>query len=332
LSSWLSLREYIEPVKSKEEDELFPARAPKINWRGFAIPALLAGYLAVGQTAVISVVPDADSFVRSMAPTSNYGAAGALSVSGSVAVNGSGQQNGLFDTLMRFPMSNVVASLDGAFGAGNWVVAKSRLIVNEMASPENAIFNRGVGAYEVSWISSDGWVEGTGTPKTPTTDGVTWNDLPGIMNSNLDVSLGTFTNAGADGQIAFTLGLADAFVTEIRQGGEVGLHLAAASPGVGFTFNSRDFGNTNEKPLLEITGSIAPRIEGIVLSNGFVEVSFGRVSNWTYRLQASESLAPSGAIHWNDIMSVSAPSVAGRVTYRDGVTNRQRFYRLSVSP
>jgi len=46
--------------------------------------------------------PDADSFVRAAAPTLNYGGAGALSVSGSNSVNGSGVTNGTFDGFIRF--------------------------------------------------------------------------------------------------------------------------------------------------------------------------------------------------------------------------------------
>src|SRR5262249_31782739 len=107
--------------------------------------------LALGAT--VSVVPDADAFVRSAAPASNYGRGGALSVSGPAATNGSGSQNGRFDTLVRFPMMNVVASFDEEFGIQNWVVTKVRLILNETAAPDNAIFNRGVGAFEVKWLA-----------------------------------------------------------------------------------------------------------------------------------------------------------------------------------
>ena len=94
----------------------------------------------------VSVTPTADAFVRSAAPGSNYGAAGALSVSGSAAVNGSGQQNGLFDSLMRFPMAGVAASLNGSFGSNGWVVTGATLVVAEVGAPNNAIFDRGVGA------------------------------------------------------------------------------------------------------------------------------------------------------------------------------------------
>lgn len=120
---------------------------------------LLAGaqLVCLGQTATVAVAPSADAFVRSLAPGSNYGAAGALSVSGSAAVNGSGQQNGLFDSLMRFPMSGVVTSFNASLGSDRWVVTAATLAVTEVGVPSNAIFNRGVGAFEVRWIASDGW-------------------------------------------------------------------------------------------------------------------------------------------------------------------------------
>src|SRR4051794_41087686 len=59
-------------------------------------------FAAAAQTFTVSVTPSADAFMRSTAPTTNYGAAGAISVSGLAAVNGSGVQNGAFDTLLRF--------------------------------------------------------------------------------------------------------------------------------------------------------------------------------------------------------------------------------------
>jgi hypothetical protein len=233
---------------------------------------------------------------------------------------------------MRFPVSNAVAAFDSALGSGTWAVTGSRLIVTENASPDNALFNRGVGAFEVFWMASNNWVEGTGIPRAPTTDGVTWNDLPGLLNSNLDVSLGTFTNGGVNAREAFSLGLADAFVTNGHQGSELGLHLTAANPSIGFTFNSRNFANPNAEPVLEITASLAPRIDGIRFNDRVVSVSFGTVSNWTYRLQGADALGASSAGVWRDLLVVPSGSDAGAVVYQDGVTNQQRFYRLSVSP
>ena len=71
------------------------------------------------------MLPDADTFVWAMAPTNNYGGSGALSVSGIEATNLMGVQNGLFDSLLRFPLSNVVVSLNNDLGTGGWVVTQA---------------------------------------------------------------------------------------------------------------------------------------------------------------------------------------------------------------
>src|SRR6266404_6190827 len=44
----------------------------------------------------------ADTFVHSMDPTNNYGGAGALAISGSIATNATVQQAGLLDSFLRF--------------------------------------------------------------------------------------------------------------------------------------------------------------------------------------------------------------------------------------
>jgi len=269
-----------------------------------------------------------------MAPASNYGAGGALSVSGSVAVNGAGVQNGLFDTMMRFPMSNVVASLNKALSNEDWIVTRLRLVLTEMAASDNAMFNRGVGAFEVRWLVTDSWIEGTGTPKLPTSDGVTWQDLPGILNSNQDLSLGVFTNTGTNGQVSFTLETPASLQTDVHAGEAVSLYLTAQSPEVGFTFNSRDFGNTNAKPILQVSALAKPkpRIDYIELTGTNVSVRFATISNWTFRLQCTESISASATGIWSTLLALPAQPFTTNVVYTENLTNAQRFYRLSVSP
>jgi len=302
-----------------------------IRWL-FLLLGLLSFRPASAQTNVILVLPDADAFVSAAAPANNYGGGGGLSVSGSSAVNGLGEQGGLFDTLMRFSLSNAVVTFDNSLGAGNWSIAKARLLLHEVAAPNAPIFNRGVGSFQVLWLASDSWIEGAGIPRAPSSNGVKWNDLPSIVNSALDLSLGVFTHSGKNLPISLTLNLRDPFVADIRGGGEVSLHFTAASPGVGFTFNSRSVGSTSERPLLEITASAAPkpRIDSINLSGGSVSVSFTTMSNLTYRLQGSDTLTSSSA--WTDLFVVPGQAAPGVQVFQDGITNRQRFYRLSVSP
>jgi hypothetical protein len=299
---------------------------------GLILQVLASTSPTLAQSEVFTVLPNADTFVWAVAPTNNYGGAGALNVSGTEATNGMGVKNGLFDSLLRFPLSNVVVSLNNDLGAGSWVVTQVRLVVNEMANPDNNLFNRGTGAFEVRWLAADGWVEGSGRPITPTTDGVVWNDLAGLMNSNLDASLGIFTNANVNSPISFTLALEERFVAEIRQGNEVSLHLTAAGPGVGFTFNSRNFGNTNIQPTLEITAEAAPHplIQGIVVEGDLVSIRFEAFTNRTCRLQGANDAVASGAAQWQDLLVVPPQPATGTLVYHEGITNRQRLYRLSV--
>jgi hypothetical protein len=301
--------------------------------KAFAIGILTAIAFAL-RGATVSVVPDADSLLRSLAPTCNYGIGGALSVSGSAAANGSGDQNGLFDTLLRFPIGNATASLNSALGGEDWIVTEARLVLTEMAVPDNAMFNRGVGAFEIRWVASDGWLEGTGKPNAPTTDGVAWQDLSLILNSNVDESLGLFTNSGVNGQVSFNLALSERFIVDMHQDAELSLYLTARSPDIGFTFNSRNFGNTNTQPMLVITAAANPRpvIDHIQLAGpNHAAISFDTVSNWTYVLQGADLLPVNSAGVWSNLMTAPAQSTNGHAVFTDGITNRQRFYRLMLT-
>src|SRR5882724_10434849 len=107
---------------------------------GFGL--LMAGPVTGQITATnISV---ADTFVRSMDPTNNYGGAGALSVSGAIAVNATNGQAGLLDSFPRFDVSSAVSNFNNSFGVGQWGIARATLNLFEQGAPNNTIFNRGV--------------------------------------------------------------------------------------------------------------------------------------------------------------------------------------------
>jgi hypothetical protein len=285
------------------------------------------------QTTNFTVTPVADAFVRSLAPASNYGGAGALAVSGAVATNGSGQPNGLFDSLMRFPMGNLTSAMNAVFGANQWLVSGATLSVTEVGAPGNSLFNRGVGAFEIRWLASGNWLEGTGTPALPTTDGVAYQNLASLLTPGTDVSLGQFTNAGVDGELAFALPLAGALVSNITAGANLNLFVTAASPSVGFTFNSRNDNITNTRPGLQILVSPRPasRINAIdLLDPTHVSIRFNTSSDWTYTLQTAPSLL-TGAAVWSNLVTVSPKPINDQAQFVDAVTNRQRLYRLFIS-
>ncbi len=216
-------------------------------------------YPAEAFALTFTINPNADAFVRSAAPTSNYGAAGANSVSGSAALNGSGQQMGLFDTFIRFSLASTVAQFDAAFGAGNWTLSNVSLLLTETAAPNNLLFNRGQGSFEVRWIASDTLVEGTGSPAAPTSDGIVYHDEPALLNPNFDITVGTFSNAQTNARQTFVLSLGGAaFRNDIESGGQVEFFLTAANPAIGFTFMSQNFGTASMRPGLEVTAVAIP--------------------------------------------------------------------------
>ncbi len=212
----------------------------------------------------VTITPTADAFVRSLAPNSNYGAAGALSVSGSTAVNGQGVQRGLLDTFMKFNVAGVVSQMDAQFGAGNWGFTDAVLRLTEDPAPNNPIFNRGVGQFEIRWIASDAWLEGTGTPNAPTTNGVRYSDEATFLNPAVDVALGLFSNTLTMDAHLYTLDLVEPFVDDLLAAGDVSLFLTAEDSSVGFTLNSRTVSDpvweTRWSPTLHFTADVSQAV------------------------------------------------------------------------
>src|ERR1035441_3526847 len=197
----------------------------------------LVGVSSVTAQIVLTNVPVADTFVRSLDPTHNYGGAGALSVSGPIATNVIGQQAGLLDSFMRFDVSGVASNFNSIFGKGRWGISKVILDVTEQADVNNTDFNGGVGPFEIRWIATNTWAEGSGKPNNPTTDGITYNDEPSLLHSNLDKSLGTFFNGGTNGVVRLLLGMSSSFISNLSTGSLVSLFLTATTnSAVGFTF------------------------------------------------------------------------------------------------
>ena len=282
----------------------------------------------------VSTAPSADAFVLMQQPAANFGSAGALNVSGSAATNSSGNVVGLCSSLVRFPMTNALAVFNTAFGANGWSIVGAVLQLNENASPDNPIFGEGVGAFEIDWIASGSWIEGTGTPRAPTTDGVAWQDLASILQPGTVVALGQFTNTGLNGFVSFNLQLAAPLISNILAGSDINFYLSAASDSVGFTFNSRNFGNTNDQPALILTATRQNNPVSLVIAPSGpnqIAVTFAAVSNRIYELQAAGSLATNTNAAWTTVFTCPFRPTNGQVTFMESATNRQRFYRLSVT-
>jgi hypothetical protein len=87
----------------------------------------------------------------------------------------------------------------------------------------------------------------------------------------------------AQGTLVTVVPDADSFVRSFAPNSNYGA--------AGFTFNSRNFGNTNAQPLLEVTAMAnpKPRIDNLVVVGRNIQLSFGVATNYTCRLQRAIS-------------------------------------------
>jgi len=298
------------------------------------LTTLLLISLTVTANAAIFMTnsPDADAFVRAAAPTLNYGAAGALSVSGPNGTNSSGVTNGAFDSFIRFNTGAMVSNFNAAFGTNNWVITSATLNLTENANPGNAIFNIGTGAFEIRWIANDNWTEGTGSPMATVTNGITYSEEPSLLNSNTDVNLGIFTNAG-NAKLSCALPLPTAFVTNMQAGGEVGLFMTAIDSAVGYVFYSINFaGNASSHPALVVSAVAQPGLTGTTLAgpNLLLSATNG-VAGGTYYVLTSTNLT-SPPSQWTPVATnVLAASGNFAITVTNGVnTKAQNFFILQT--
>jgi hypothetical protein len=215
--------------------------------------------------------PSADTFVLADDPALNYGGAGVL------AVSNAAQDNGEFQTLMRFDLAAARSAFDAAFGAGGWRLDSASLRLNT-SSPNNAIFNaNAAGPVAVSWMQNDTWVEGTGTPNSPTTDGITFNSLPSFLGP-ADESLGTINFPGGNsGANTYALDLAPGFVADIMAGGPTSLRLLPSAAGpASYIFSSRSFQTVANRPLLTLTAVVPEPVAAGLVAAAVAAVAFRR--------------------------------------------------------
>ena len=210
--------------------------------------AVSAASLAQAAT-LVQLNPSADVFVSASNAANNYGGAGAIEVSAS------GSAKGEFQSLLRFDTSSAKASFDSTFGAGLWSVQSVALQLSA-ASPGNPIFNTNVaGQFAASWMADDTWVEGTGNPGSPTTNGVTWNTLSNFTSGS-DQAEGTFSFVGGNsGTAIYSLPLGSGLSGDITSGSLASLRLFAADATVSYLSNART-GAT--PPVLTITAIPEP--------------------------------------------------------------------------
>ncbi|EDY22179.1 protein of unknown function DUF1555 [Chthoniobacter flavus Ellin428] len=223
------------------------------SFRAFPGIALsVAALVRVAAAASVTLNPIHDTFVSSANASSNYGAAGAL------LIDASGLPKGEFDSLLQFDLSSARSSFDVTFGAGQWTISSITLQLFN-TNPNNGLFNSAAaGQFTLNWMQNDSWQEGTGTPATPTTDGITYSTLPSFR-SGADESLGTYSfNGATTGNNTWTLGLTNQFLADATAGNVVSLLGLPSGSVVSYTTNSENFSTPASRPVLTVTAQSVP--------------------------------------------------------------------------
>jgi hypothetical protein len=256
----------------------------------------------------------------------NFGAAGTLAISPASA------DKGEFQSVIEFNFAEAVALFNGAYGTNGWTVTGISLQLTSnygMAGvqPNNKIFNViNAGSFVIEWLSNTNWVEGTGTPALPTTDGVTFDSLPDLLAPPCDIlCTNTYAPPGDNVPVTYPLPLDTNVVAEVVGGGKATFLFYAADNEIGYLFNSHEYGRGNE-PLINVTA--APLLEILYgnFTNGVFHLTGLGGQNLQYKVQANSDLTTT---HWQTLAIVTTDTNGFLQFYDTPATNRQRFYRLA---
>jgi hypothetical protein len=257
----------------------------------------------------------------------NFGGAGTLAVAPPSAPKGE------FQSVIQFNLSNGPALFNAAYGSNNWTISGVSLQLTSNygtagAQPNNPIFNAiSGGQFVIEWLSDNDWLEGTGSPKSPTTDGVTYGSLPLLLSAlHEPLCTNTYVPPGDNVPVTWPLPLNADLVADIAAGGSVTFRFYAADNQVGYLFNSREYGRGNQ-PLILVAAAPLLRITSGSLTNGAFHLTGIGNNNAVYQIQASPDLSNT---HWQTIgMATASPN--GAIQFDDtSATNQScRFYRLT---
>jgi hypothetical protein len=308
----------------------------------FKIIAFIAVLLCLCPLAKAQVTytgtTDADAYLATGSPDNpagtdltglNFGAAGILVIAPAASLKGE------FQSVIRFNLSNAVTLFNTSLGANNWTMTNISLQLTSNygaagEQPDNLIFNViNGGNFVIEWLSNDNWVEGTGRPKQPTTDGVTYDSLPTLL-SGTDVNLctNTYVPPGDNVPVTWTLPLNANLVANVTSGGEVTLLFYAADNQINYLFNSREFGGTNA-PYIKVTAVAPLTILSASFTGGVFHLSATGADNTDYEIQANADLTTT---NWQTLGTVTADAT-GSIQFDDlSATNSQCFYRLTQAP
>jgi hypothetical protein len=201
---------------------------------------MLACWVSLAATLVAQVTTysqrvEADTFVSSGDPNSNFGLLGAVEIAAPTITQSRTQM-----TLLRFDTSGLRANFDADYGAGNWAVTGVTLTLHSSVAtagvqPNNNRFNKiAAGTFELDLLGNNDWNE----------TGITWNTLPSILpgagNTNTLTPLGTFFwDAAGESSSIWTLNADSNLTAQIYNGGRVTIFgQPTADSTVGYLFNT----------------------------------------------------------------------------------------------
>lgn len=289
-----------------------------------------------GAQVTYTTTTSADAFLATGSPDNpvgsdltglNFGAAGTLAISPASAVKGE------FQSVLQFDLADAVTLFNATYGTNGWTVTAISL---ELASnsatnglqPNNGIFNViNGGNFVIEWLATNGWPEGTGTPNLPTTDGVTYDSLPGLLSVDHQIlCTNTYNPPGDNIYVTYPLPLDTNLLNEVTNGGDVSLLFYAADNQIGYLFNSHEYGRGNE-PLINVTASPFLEITSACFTNGVFHLTGAGADNMQYQIEANTNLATT---NWTTVGTVTADG-SGKIEFDDpdAANQRQQFYRLS---
>jgi len=223
----------------------------------------------VAQFTTYSQKVQADTFVSSGDPNSNFGLQGGMEIAAPTDAQPRTQM-----TLLRFDTSGLRANFDADYGVGKWILSGVTLslfssVPTAGQQPNNGRFNKiAAGSFELDLLGNNDWNE----------MGITWNTLPGILpgngNTNTLTPLGTFfwDAAGEPGSI-WTLDANSTLAGQIYNGERVTiLGQPTADSTVAYLFNTLNF----DPGYLNVTATAVPEPSAAMLIAAFMCVIGGR--------------------------------------------------------
>ncbi|GAT32883.1 prepilin-type N-terminal cleavage/methylation domain-containing protein [Terrimicrobium sacchariphilum] len=265
---------------------------------------LLAGFAGLTvlsravEPTVYSVISSNDAFLATGSPDNpntggdnvdhdltdwNYGDAGTLVIaSGNSSyvdpASGRTIRKGEFQSVIMFSSAGAITLFDATYGAGHWFVTSISLsFASNWAEagsiPNNPIFGMIQGGkFVIEWLSDDDWEQGSGSPSSPTQDGVTYDSLSTLLTSEHEV-LGSYTYdpPGNGIRLTWNLPLTDNLVSDVTAGGAISFLMYAGDDNIDYLFSSSRYGHDNE-PKIIITAIPEPSVLGFAALGGLIIV------------------------------------------------------------